>query len=31
VVGYSYSADYSEREAVLQLPMLVSFGIKYKF
>ena len=29
--GYSYSADYSERKPVTQLPLLVSFGVLIKF
>ena len=31
VAGYSYSADYSSREAVYQLPLLPSVGLTYSF
>jgi outer membrane receptor for ferrienterochelin and colicin len=31
VSGYSYSADYSTREEVRQLPILPSVGLKYTF
>ena len=31
VSGYSYSADYSTREEVRQLPLLPSVGLKYSF
>ncbi len=31
VSGYSYSADYSSRKIVTQLPFLVSFGVLYRF
>jgi hypothetical protein len=27
VSGYEYSADYSSRDPIHQLPMLISFGI----
>jgi hypothetical protein len=30
VAGYQYSADYSTRESVYQLPALISFGVQYK-
>ncbi len=31
VSGYSYNADYTDKEAVSQLPFLPSFGIKAEF
>ncbi len=31
VAGYSYSPDYKTREAVYQLPLLPSIGVKYAF
>jgi hypothetical protein len=31
IAGYSYSPDYRTREPIEQLPLLPSFGIKYKF
>ena len=31
ISGYSYTADYSARQDVRQLPFLVSFGVLYKF
>ena len=31
VVGYDYNEDFSQREEVHQLPLLISFGIKAKF
>lgn len=31
LAGYSYSADYSQREEVYQLPLLPSVGLQYTF
>jgi hypothetical protein len=31
ISGYSYTADYSSRQDVRQLPFLVSFGVLYRF
>jgi hypothetical protein len=31
VSGYSYSADYSKRDEIQQLPFLPSAGVKYSF
>ena len=31
VAGYDYNEDFSQREEIHQLPMLISFGIKAKF
>jgi hypothetical protein len=31
VAGYSYSPDYTSREKILQLPVLPSIGLKYRF
>ena len=31
VAGYSYNADYTKRETVYQLPVLLSAGFKYSF
>jgi TonB dependent receptor/TonB-dependent Receptor Plug Domain len=31
VAGYTYSADYTKRDPVYQLPLLPSFGVQYSF
>ncbi len=31
VAGYQYSVDYSEREAIYQLPTMLSFGVTARF
>lgn len=31
VSGYSYAADYQQRETLYQLPTLISFGVQYGF
>jgi len=31
IVGYDYSADYSTRKAITQLPFLPYFGVEAKF
>ncbi len=31
IAGYDYNQDFSEREEIHQLPLLISFGVKAKF
>jgi hypothetical protein len=31
VSGYEYNADYSDRDPIYQLPILVSFGVTSSF